>query len=352
MEKQYSKEYFTLVQENERLVDKPLKTKQLSYFQDALIRFGKNKYNVASTIILLIMILFSIFVPTFTPSRYYEETNGDLMLLPPRVPILENFGILDGYTMRRNRVIDYSTIDPETGLGYPVNATTYKEYIDFNTLTNHIVYTNTNNANVIGRTNNIYIDFGYKNYTVASPQRTFNTGQYIEVEIKEIAENARLAVYFTTQSSGAGIGSWDNVTLLGETRDAGVLTIDPFTQIAEGTSGYLLLSFQLDEVSTTGQERITLEQVVIKNSLDNPVATYTAYSLSQFGGFVVDELNDSGRYARENGYMIVADFRYDAYSALKSPREKRIGDTEYNKILQENPGMLDAKVNDPLFPNK
>src|SRR5690606_35809678 len=103
MQKQYPKDYFTLVQENERLLDKPLKTKQLSYFQDAMSRFGKNRYNVAATIILSIMMLMSIFVPVFTPPSYYADINNDLIALPPRIPLLENLGIFDGTTMVRNR---------------------------------------------------------------------------------------------------------------------------------------------------------------------------------------------------------------------------------------------------------
>lgn len=40
-DRNYPAEYFELVQENERLLDKPLQTKRLSYFQDAMVRFGK-----------------------------------------------------------------------------------------------------------------------------------------------------------------------------------------------------------------------------------------------------------------------------------------------------------------------
>ena len=69
MDKHYSKEYFTLVQENDRLVDKPLQTKQLTFFQDAMVRFGKNKYNVIATIILATLILLSILIPIITPKR-------------------------------------------------------------------------------------------------------------------------------------------------------------------------------------------------------------------------------------------------------------------------------------------
>jgi len=52
MENKYSKEYFELVDDKERFLDKPLKTKQLTYFQDAMVRFSRNKYNVTATIII------------------------------------------------------------------------------------------------------------------------------------------------------------------------------------------------------------------------------------------------------------------------------------------------------------
>ena len=49
MLKKYNKALFSLVQENDRLKDKPLQTKQLTYFQDAMLRFTKNKYNVIAS---------------------------------------------------------------------------------------------------------------------------------------------------------------------------------------------------------------------------------------------------------------------------------------------------------------
>ena len=129
MQKKYDKEMFSLVQENDRLKDKPLKTKQLTYFQDAMLRFTVNKYNVIASIILFIMILLSIFVPILTPERLYSTTNSELSVLPPRVPLLEDIGILDGFKEYENQPIDRDTIDPETGLGYPTLGFV-AEYID------------------------------------------------------------------------------------------------------------------------------------------------------------------------------------------------------------------------------
>ena len=88
-EKKYSKDYFKLVHDEEILLDKPLKTKQLTYWQDTMSRFTKNKYNVIATAILALFILLSIFVPIFTPSPIYEKTNANITTLPPRVPLLE-----------------------------------------------------------------------------------------------------------------------------------------------------------------------------------------------------------------------------------------------------------------------
>ena len=56
MENKYPKEYFELVNDRERFIDKPLKTKQLTYFQDAMVRFSRNRYNVIATIILLVLV--------------------------------------------------------------------------------------------------------------------------------------------------------------------------------------------------------------------------------------------------------------------------------------------------------
>lgn len=138
MENKYSKEYFELVDDKERLLDKPLKTKQLTYFQDAMVRFSRNKYNVTATIILSIMILLSIFVPIFTPDRLYKQTNSALSTLPPKIPVLEHLGIFDGKKLIKDQPIDYTTIDPKTGLGYPTVKYDPK-FIDFSTLTNKTV---------------------------------------------------------------------------------------------------------------------------------------------------------------------------------------------------------------------
>ena len=57
MAEKFPKDYFELVQDTERLRDKPLQSKQLSYFQDAMVRFRRNTYNLVATIILVVLII-------------------------------------------------------------------------------------------------------------------------------------------------------------------------------------------------------------------------------------------------------------------------------------------------------
>ena len=163
MQKKYDKEMFSLVQENDRLKDKPLKTKQLTYFQDAMLRFTVNKYNVIASIILFIMILFSIFVPILTPERLYSTTNSELSVLPPRVPLLEDIGILDGFKEYENQPIDRDTIDPETGLGYPTLGFV-AEYIDMDSLENQIVVGNDRSPLFVGGMNELYVNIDRSSY--------------------------------------------------------------------------------------------------------------------------------------------------------------------------------------------
>ncbi|MCK7489048.1 MAG: hypothetical protein MZU79_01470 [Anaerotruncus sp.] len=167
--KQYSKDMFVLVPENERLLDKKFKTKQLTYFQDAMPRFTKNKNNVVATAILAVFILLSIFVPIITPRNLYTRTNSSLTTLPPRIPLLEKLGIMDGTKEFRNRPIDYTTIDPETGLGYPTIGF-QSDYLDFDSsLINEYVVGVDRSPHSRGGTNELFVDTERSAYSIVTP---------------------------------------------------------------------------------------------------------------------------------------------------------------------------------------
>ncbi|MCD8315644.1 MAG: ABC transporter permease [Firmicutes bacterium] len=90
-------EKFAFVQENERITDQKFKTKARGFFADAMIRFCKNKSSVVATIILVILILYSIVAPFISP---YEITDKDGIYLnyPPYVRWISDLGlgIFDG----------------------------------------------------------------------------------------------------------------------------------------------------------------------------------------------------------------------------------------------------------------
>lgn len=350
-QKEYSKDFFTLVQENERLLDKPLKTKQLSYFQDAMLRFTKNKYNVIATIILSFMILLSIFVPILTPKDLYTQTNSSLVTLPPRVPLLEKLGIMDGTKEFEGQPVDLSTIDPVTGLGYPTIGF-QQEYILMDTLKNEEVIGADRSALFVGGTNDLYVNFDRLAYAIITPTiHNFVTGQTIEVDIDEIVGNGIVKVYLAATLSDAGIASWDDLTLLGTATTVGVSTIDPFTSITSGTAGYVIYKYELSNPSVSGNDYVSLNSVGVKNASDEVVVTYTGYNLSTFNLYSLSDALENGRYVRNNAIMVVASFRYDVYEALFGDKPRTIGEVQYLQILADNPDMEDSIEVDPLDPN-
>ncbi len=133
---------FQPVEKDKKIYDKKFETKPVGYFRDAMTRFAKNRTNLIATIILFTFISLAILVPIISP----KPTTGfhtNVTNLPPRVPILENWGFMDGTRFIRHQPVDRSTIDPETGIGLPYAEhenpaiRTYNhDFIDMDTLYN------------------------------------------------------------------------------------------------------------------------------------------------------------------------------------------------------------------------
>jgi len=93
------KEKFELIGERD-LHDVKFDTKPIGYFQDAWIRFRKNKASVAAACIILFILLFSIVVPLVSPYEInYSETGYSNKL--PKDKFLMQFGIATGQTTRK-----------------------------------------------------------------------------------------------------------------------------------------------------------------------------------------------------------------------------------------------------------
>ncbi len=344
--KQFPKDYFSLVQDNERLLDKPLQTKQLSYFQDAMMRFTKNKYNVIASIILLIMVILSITVPMITPKNLYTQTNSSLTTLPPKVPFLSNFGIFDGTKEFDNQPIDIDTVDPETGLGYPTLGFDVK-YIDLETLTNKEIIGSERSPLYIGGTNDLYINFDKTAYAIQSNEFiTIVDGTNLEIDINDMDLSGDVKIYFI-DSSIPDPSSWDEFTLLGTFSSIGVHNINLLNELNAGDIGKIVLKYEIPTPSLEGSEFVSLNSITVEYPNPENNIVFSGYDLSAFSLIVINNAIENGRYLRKDAAMTVASFTYDVYAALFADAPKIIGAEEYNQILLDNPKMEDTITLNP-----
>lgn len=353
-DKIYPDDYFKLVQEDERLLDKPLQTKRLTYFQDAMIRFTKNKYNVVATIILSIMIVMAIIVPILTPDRFINDQNSELQTLPPRVPFLSDLGIFDGMNKYKGQPIDYDTIDPETGLGYPTTGFD-SDYIVMDTLVNYKIYGAERDPLYVGGTNDLYINSEKNAFSfITNDTYAFYTNDMsITVDVNAIDTRGVLKLYLSPTNVGSEIASWDDLLLLGTITTDGETTITPVDSVPVGSFGYIIFKYELPAPSENGDEYVSLNSITINNYpfADNNIV-FTGYDLSELPLFTLDDGLENGRFLRNNAAMTVADFRYDEYGALFSDKVSTIGGDEYQQTLDDNPGMEDSIVLDTDDPTE
>lgn len=121
-------EKFRFVQENEKLHDKKLETKARSFFQDAMLRFSKNKSSVVAAWILLFLIIYAIVAPIISPYDVRKDQDARYKNFPAYIPSIaaKGWGIMDGTTVHDSQndmaVKYWNGIAKETGLN-PVVAT-------------------------------------------------------------------------------------------------------------------------------------------------------------------------------------------------------------------------------------
>ena len=95
--------------------DEEFQTEPIGFFKDALIRFTKNKASIVAFFIIAITVVMAIFGPMFNDYGYKQQ-HAKFINMPPRVPFLENMGILDGtrvLTGRAKASLDDTSRYPE-----------------------------------------------------------------------------------------------------------------------------------------------------------------------------------------------------------------------------------------------
>lgn len=93
--KQLSRDDFVFLNESGKLYDEPFQGKPIGFFQDAFLRLKKNKASLLAFIIIVVIAFFSLAGPAMTPYGYNDQ-DVDRVNMPPRIPVLEKFGIADG----------------------------------------------------------------------------------------------------------------------------------------------------------------------------------------------------------------------------------------------------------------
>jgi len=109
-----SSEKFVFHSTDGNLHDNKLQTKSLTYFQDALNRFAKNKASIAAFFIIAILVLFAIIGPIVSPYTVaYEDINYAYVL--PKVNLFRDLGIhfWDG---GQNKEVNKATYDLYRGI--------------------------------------------------------------------------------------------------------------------------------------------------------------------------------------------------------------------------------------------
>ena len=88
-------EKFKLVQQDRHLSDVKLETKRISYFGDVWRRFKRDRSAVVASVLILILLLFSIVVPIFSYTDVsFREENYAFVL--PKVSLFNGSGFWDG----------------------------------------------------------------------------------------------------------------------------------------------------------------------------------------------------------------------------------------------------------------
>ena len=100
------KEKFEFVGRGEKIFDRKLETKPIGYFKDAFIRFRKNKSSVVAAIIILILILYAIIAPIFSPFTV-DSRDPYYATVLPKNQLLAQYGIWDGTTQKQEAIGGY-----------------------------------------------------------------------------------------------------------------------------------------------------------------------------------------------------------------------------------------------------
>lgn len=104
-EYQADKEQFEFVQMKDDIADATFQDKPIGFFKDAMLRFCRSKVSIVAFVGIVIILFMAIFMPMMS-HWHYNDQDLNRINLPPKMPVLENVGILDGTRWLTNRRVD------------------------------------------------------------------------------------------------------------------------------------------------------------------------------------------------------------------------------------------------------
>ncbi len=341
-----NKEEFEFLQKDEKIFDKKFETKPIGYFRDAMTRFAKNRTNLTATIILFTLIFLSIVVPATTTKRFQGQ-EFELRFLPPRVPIVENFGFMDGTRFVRDQAVDRNTIDPETGLGIPPEDRFNPDFILMDTVQNYEMSCNDRRENCYGGQNRLELRGSYYAQITSHEGFSFFHGSNpilaIDIDDMDMDYGTVLNVYIRTDSTlPEGIFDEQIATI----DEPGVHHIN-LVDVLGDNFGTITSLLQLEIESNDNEVPFILFNSISLYHDDtdsDPVRHHEGYSLSLYSR----PLNDA-RYQRRNAHILMSSFRYDRYEeALGERRVHAYSADDYYALIAQYSDRCEQVANPDL----
>lgn len=324
---------FEFVQAEQKIYDKKFETKPIGYFKDAMIRFSKNKTNVVATTILFIIIAGTILIPIFS-SKNASDLEAELAFLPPRVPIVENWGFLDGTSHK-----DGIPVDPTTNL--PIDYV--EDVIVMDSLVTYEVECTDRSELCVGGTNVLSVDAGATSAAVVGENYMTlvkANDPTITVVIDEFINNNNSTVHIQIKPNFN-----DPFTTVASTTEAGTIEIKPFDLYPNAGGGWPMATpVRIVLESTSNKDKVAITSIAAYDSTQtDPIFFEDGYLLSQYSIDTSD--GGAGLYVRSTGQMLMADFTYRNYVAALGNQQRTIPASEYNEIIAANPDVCVATAN-------
>jgi len=327
-----------MVEKDEKIHDTKFETKPTTFIKDAFRRFCKNKSSVVASVIIGIIVLFSIFVPIFSDANT-DSNIPEQKLLEPKL-FEAGTGFWDGTTTFEGMV--YNTVT-ETPVGFKKNAVV-KKYNQVDQYTN-IASENAHGGSfkVVSETGSSvkflcnYTGFPVKSSDDVNLTITFNDVDDLNGKLGEYQ------IFLATSSSRTGT-RYELTNVLNTYDDFSINLSDYLTQNSINDISNAYLQIEVHQ-STTEERYILIDSIQFTSSStdSDAIALYEDLSLSdpvsqclierdtETNRFPDSYWRCTGRREVYNATISKIDFVYDYYEAQLGLQE----DFEIGKSLLE-----------------